>query len=237
MNSNKQGRATRHIVALALVAVTLSATGCGLIWPTRERRDVPVQSGFLGDYSGLSAKQGAAVQEVYINPAAAWSNYNAIHIDSVSLWASGDSPTPSAADQQMLTNMLYQSMHDKLAEKFTLVDHPGPGVIRVRMALTQVKGARVALNAITTVIPQLRLVTTLGGVAADTAVLVGSASAEMEVTDSMTNERLAAGVDSRAGTKGLARAFSKWADVQAICDYWAEHARDFFVKEGVRPKA
>ena len=44
-------------------------------------------------------------------------------------------------------------------------------------------------------------------------------------------------MDAVAGTKGLLRAFSKWADVQNACDRWAERMRDFLVKQGVRPKA
>jgi hypothetical protein len=81
------------------------------------------------------------------------------------------------------------------------------------------------------------VVATLGGLAADSAALVGAASAEAELLDSMTNERLAAAVDAVAGTKGVLRAFSKWADVQKACDNWAERMRDFPVKQGVRPKA
>jgi hypothetical protein len=212
---------------LTLAAVTLSSAGCGIIKPTRGRRGDAPHSGFLGDYSQLAEKEGYAAQEVYINPTAPWSTYKAIYIESVSMWVNEESSELKPEDRQMLTDMLYKSMHDKLAEKFTLVDRPGLGVIKLRMALTQEKGAKVAMNAITTVIPQLRLVSTLGGLAADTAALVGSASAEMDATDSITNDRLAAASDSRAGTKGILRAFSKWADVQAICDYWGEHARDF----------
>ena len=74
------------------------------------------------------------------------------------------------------------------------------------------------------------------GVGADTAKLVGSASVEGEAQDGITNERLAAVVDSRAGTKGVTRMLSKWADVEAICDYWGERVTEFFVSRGVRQK-
>ena len=42
--------------------------------------------------------------------------------------------------------------------------------------------------------------------------------------------------NSLAGTKGLLRAFSKWADVENACNRWAERARDFLVKQGVQQK-
>jgi len=219
------------------VGVALTSTGCGMIRPLRQRRGEAEQSGFLRNYSQLQPQEGYDAKEVYINPGAAWSKYNAVMIDSVTLWITDPSKQPSPEDAQMLTDMFYKALSDKIGEKFTLVNRPGPGVLRVRAALTEAKGARVALNAITTVIPQLRVVTTLGGVAADTAVLVGAASGELEVVDSVTNERFAAAIDELAGTKGLLRAFSKWADVENACNRWAERARDFFVKQGVRAKA
>jgi uncharacterized protein DUF3313 len=225
------------LVTLTLAGVALSSTGCGIIKPLRQRRGEAEHSGFLKDYSQLQPQEGYAAKEVYIDANAAWSNYNAVFIDSVTLWINDPSKQPSPEDAQMLTDMLYKALSDKTEEKFTLVGRPGPGVIRVRAALTEAKGARVALNAVTTVIPQLRLVSTLGGVAADTATLVGAASVEAELVDSLTNERLAAAVDAVAGTKGILRAFSKWADVQKACDTWAERLRDFLVKQGVRQKA
>ena len=235
MQPNRNG--TVVIAALTLAAVALSSTGCGIIRPLRQRRGEAEHAGFLKDYSQLQPQEGYQAKEVYVNPQAAWSSYNAVYVDSVTMWVNDPSTAPSAEDQQMLTDMLYKALSDKVGEKFTLADRPGPGVIRVRAALTQAKGARVALNAITTVIPQLRVVSTLGGVAADTAALVGSASVEAELVDAVTNERLAAAIDAVAGTKSLLRAFSKWADVQNACDKWAERLRDFLVKQGVQQKA
>jgi hypothetical protein len=237
MESKRRENLRLIVAVFALAAVALSSTGCGMIWPTRARRGEVGHTGFLGNYAQLKPHEGYEAQEVYINPSAAWSKYSAFYIESVSMWVNqAEAAKLNPEDQQMITDMLYKALRDKLGEKFKLADHPGPGVIKLRAALTQVKGAKVALNAVTTVIPQLRVVSTLAGTAADTAALVGSASVEAEATDSITNERLGAAISARAGTKGLARAFSKWADVQAICDVWAERMRDFFAKQGVRQR-
>lgn len=235
-------RSARHrsgfaVATIALTVVALGSTACGIIRPTRGRHfEDTERSGFLGDYSQLAPREGFDAQEVYVNPKAMWPRYDAIYIEKATLWVSDESKKPDPKDQQMLTDMLYKSMHDKLAEKFKLVKEPGPGVIQLRMALTETKGARVALNTVTTVIPQLRAVSTIAGLGTDTAALVGAASAELEAIDAITNERLAAAVDSRAGTKGIMRMLSKWADVQAICDHWGERARDFFAAQGVQQK-
>ena len=233
MERNRHERAKVILAGFTIAAIVVSIAGCGILRPVRGRRGEATHAGFLGDYSRLKPQEGYAAQEVYLNPRAAWSSYNAIYIESVTIWMADPSKKPSEEDQQRITDMLYEAMNEKLGEKFRLADHPGRGVIKLRLAFTQVKGAIVPLNVVTTVVPQARSVGTLLGLATDTAALVGSASAEGEVRDSVTNERLAAFVDARAGTKGITRMFGKWADVEAVCNYWAERARDFFVKQGV----
>jgi len=78
---------------------------------------------------------------------------------------------------------------------------------------------------VTGVIPNVRTLTMLGGLAADKAVVVGEASFEAELLDSVTNGRLAAAVSERWGTKFPTSMLSEWADVEKACDFWAESLR------------
>jgi len=237
MKSNGYHNGWAVVAIITLAAVALASTGCGILRPTRGRHFEDAEhSGFLGDYSQLAPREGYQAQEVYVNPNAAWPRYNAIYIESVSMWISDESKKHDPKDQQLLTDTLYKAMHDKLGEKFKLVDRPGAGVIKLRLALTEAKGARVVLNTLTTAIPQTRAAATVLGLGTDTAALVGTASMEAEATDGITNDRLAAVVDSRAGTKGVTRMLFKWADVEAICNHWGERSTDFFVKQGVQQK-
>jgi hypothetical protein len=226
------------VFAIALVACAVVASGCGILRPTRGRHfEEAPHSGFLRDYSQLAPHEGFPAQEIYLNPDAQWSQFNAVHIESVSLWITDESKAPSPEDQKRLTDALFKSLHDRIGEKFTIADRPGPGVLTFRGAITEARGAKVALNTVTTVIPQARLASSVLGLATDTAAFVGAASAEAEITDSITRERMAAVVDTRAGTKGITRMLSKWADAEAIFDYWAERSRDFLVKQGVQQKS
>ena len=77
---------------------------------------------------------------------------------------------------------------------------------------------------------QLRLLTTLGGLATDTAIIVGAVSFEGMIADSMTDEILTAAVDRRVGTKTLRGAFSKWGDVEVAFTTWAENFRKNLAK-------
>ena len=124
-------------------------------------------------------------------------------IDSVTIWQSEETTDLPAEQAQHLTDFFYQALHDELSKDFRVVDAPGSGVLRLRAALTEAKGARVVGNAVTSIVPQARLVSTLLGAATDVQVFVGRATAEAEITDSISGRRLSAGVDQRSGTKAI----------------------------------
>lgn len=234
MHANS-GRLFTTALGLALVVGVSGIIGCAA---TRHRREAPAPSGFLADYSQLGKVEGYDAHTVYIAPDVDWASYYAIHVDSVTLWtAEGSTGKLSDDEKQLLTDMLYASLHDALGKRFLMADRSGPHTIEVRAAITQARGANRPLNVATTVVPQLRVLSTIVGMAADTAVIVGSATVEIDVTDSLTDRRLAAATDSRAGTKALGRAFSKWADVKAAADFWAERVATFFVRQGVQQRS
>lgn len=224
----------RQLGACALVVVVV-ALGCGAV---RGRRGAAEHSGFLGDYSKLAKVEGFPAQEAWIDPEAKWSSYDAVHIDSVMLWLHEGTELPEA-DQKMLTDLLYQKLHTELEKQFKIATAGGPGVLRLRAAITQAKGAKVVSRTISTLLPQALILGTAVGLGADTATTVGTASVEAEMLDSVTGTRLAAAVDSRAGTKRLftTRTFSTWGDVEAATQYWAQRAARFLVDQGMVRKA
>jgi hypothetical protein len=232
MSSNTR-KLNRAISVVALVAFALTAVACA---GTRGRRSLPEESGFLRDYSQLTEREGAAVKLSYVNSRAAWSGYDAVWIESVSMWANSKTSKVKPEDRQMLIDFFYQALHDELSKNFRIVDGPRPGVLQFRAALTEAKGANVPLKAITTIVPQLRLISTAVGVGADIVATVGEATIEAEVLDSMTKERLAAGVDQRAGKKAFTQ-LKTWSDVKAACEHWAKALRERLIQEGVRKKA
>ncbi len=148
----------RRVIAAALIAGLAFTVGCS---PLRQRREAVEPSGFLHDYSQLKENDQYKAYLVYINPKANWSNYNAIMIDSVSLWAKEDKLSPE--DRQMLTSIMYNALFDTLAKNFAIVKSPGMNVLRLRMALTEAEQSKVVLNLVTSVVPQLRVLTTVGG--------------------------------------------------------------------------
>jgi len=225
----------RRQIAAAMLVFTVLVGDCTA---TRERRGAPETSGFLGDYSQLQKNPDYPGALVYIKPGVTWSRYDAIQLKSAQLYLDESTRKLSAEDQERLTGMLYNTMSDELGKYFTLTNTPGPNVLALRIALTQAQGARVVARTVTTVIPQLRLLTTVMGLATDTAATVGSATVEMEALDSTTGERVGAAVDARAGTKALfaKRAYEQWGDVQAAMDYWSKRLTWQIARHGVKLK-
>ncbi len=231
---NVRRKVPTPVVAGAIAACLVLAVGCS---PLRQRREAVEPSGFLGDYSQLAKNDQFPAYLIYINQTANWSRYNAIILDSVTLWGSAGDKL-SEEDRQKITGIAYNALYDTLNKNFTIVNTAGPNVIRLRAAITQAQGSKVALNVVTSIIPQLRVLTTVGGMAADTANVVGESSAELEALDSVTLQRLAAAVDRQTGTKALIRGhkFSTWGDLQDACNYWGDRLDKFLVERGVRQK-
>lgn len=223
------------LVVIALIGVSLSTTGCNAV---RSRRKAPKEVGFLGDYSRLKANPDFPAKLVYINPEAAWTSYNAIEIDSVTLWRTGQTGHLSEEVRQNILNIVYKALHDKLGAQFTIVNQAGPGVLRLRAALTEAKGANVPARTVSTIVPQLHMISMVVGMSADVVVTVGEATVEAEIVDSITGRRLAAAVDQRAGTKAISgRMFKKWGDFEAAAEFWAESLTRTLTKLGVGRKS
>jgi hypothetical protein len=227
--------ATATSAMAVLTVVGVLASGCTA---TRGRRGEPEESGFLRNYSQLQKNPDYAAALIYIRPGVQWSSYNAIQLESVGLWVSQETKEINAENRQMLADTLYKALYDELAKYFAVSSHPGPNTLRVRVAMTQAAGANVALRTITTVVPQMRAAGTIVGLGADTATTVGSATVEMEILDPVTNQRLAAAVDDRAGSKVLfaKRAYQTWGDVEAACQYWSKRVAWQLARHGVQRK-
>jgi hypothetical protein len=205
--------------ALAAAALTMSCTAtervkverpgsCALIPPTICAQLTP----------GTSAQPGLR----YVNPNAQLTSYTKLLINPVTYWG-GETDKISAAEQQALTNYLYQEFLTTLSAKFPIVDEPGPGVLRIQAAIMDATAATPVLRTISMVVPQARALATLGYLATGTYAFVGGLQGEMLVTDSVTGVVVAAGVDRRVGGGSIETAAQwQWGDAEHVMDKWAE---------------
>ena len=225
MKSAKSRRAWAGWAGAAMAVLVLIGTvaGCSTTQQvTVQRGGVP---GFLGDTTNLLApgdKDQASLR--YISPAAQWTRYNKILLEPVSFWADDKTKIP-AKDQQMLCNFLHQQLYDQLSTKYEMVSEPGPGVMRLQVALVDADAATPVLRTISMVVPQARALSTLKYLATGTYPFIGGAEAEAKMTDSETGNLLGEWVDKRVGGGSIKTAAQwEWGDAENVMKEWATMA-------------
>src|SRR5215469_5046375 len=185
----------------------------------------PPPSGFLGkEYSLLQpAAEGSDQQAMlrYIAPNVQWSKYNKVMVLPVTFWADDDSKV-SAQDQEILCNYFYVTLVQYLSKNFEIAYGPGPGVLRLSVALSDATSATPVLRSVSVVVPQARVLNILKYAATGTYAFVGSATAEAKLTDSQTGQLLGAWADQRFGGVSV-KNVTVWqqGDAENAMNYWA----------------
>lgn len=208
-------------IGILLISVAVLA-GCA---QSKQARSVDT-SGFLSNYDMLEEGTGDQVLLRYQKPGVRWASYKSIQLDPVTIWQAPDSPMldVSAADRQTLANNFYVLVAEALAPNYTIVRSPQANTLRVQIALTDADKSKPFLDTVSTIMPIGLAASQLKGFVTGRPTFVGETSMEIKVTDAMSGELLAAGVDSRVGNKSINASLKSWADVNDSMKYWA----DFF---------
>jgi len=190
----------------------------------------PQGSGFLQDYGRLQQQStpDGGTRKVYVNPAFTPENYKAVWLESITFYPEPQ-PTEDVSMETLtqIRNAIDQSLRQKIGQQVELVDRAGPGVARVRMAITAVGAERQALKAYQ-YIPIALVLTGAkaameGGLPRDASIAI-----ETQVTDSMSGQLLYAAVrggtgeritDASQGDGGV-----QLSDLQPLIDQWSTDA-------------
>jgi hypothetical protein len=221
-------RSTILFAAVLVLACMLAACA------TQQSRKTTTTT-FLGDYSMLKEGGDGRALLYYINPEADFKAYKAIMMDPVRLYASGkhemDKLTPE--DRQRILNYADAALRKQLGVDYKLVSTPGPGVMRVRVAITEAEDSNVTLDTISTIVPIGLALNSLAALATGEWGFTGSAGLEVELLDSVSGRRLAAAVDRRTGGKisGQGDKFDDWRTIQSALDFWANQMRERLAEE------
>jgi len=191
-----------------------------------EKPAPPPPTGFLGsDYALMTPPAEGTDQKAmlrYVDPSANWSSYTKVIIAPVTFWAADDSKV-SAADQQALCNYAYHEFIKVIGKNFLLTNQPGPGVIKLSVALTDATSAVPGLRSISVVVPQARALSAIKKLATGSYAFVGSAQGALKLNDSVSGELLAAAVDKRLGGTSIKNVdVFEWGDAENAINYWAD---------------
>ena len=159
-----------------------------------------VPSGFLGDYSALRSGSGSQPRLVFLDTGVDFSGYERVIIEPVVVWKSDEARfagVPST-QREALAREFEAELERAFAGEFAVVEEAGAGTLHVRSALTAAVAAPESSD------PRLQYI-----------------EVELELRDAVTNERLAAAVDSRGTAPSRARE-AQVVEPGVVLKDWAE---------------
>jgi hypothetical protein len=184
------------------------------------------KSGFLGDYSQLKAGGDDHAVLTYFKPDVDFKPYTKLMFERVVV-----SLNPAAEQREVdpavlveMTEYYQNALLAAVKDGYEVVDQPGPDVLWVRAAITDVVPSNPTANTLSSIVPVGLVVAGAAKATTDANMGTGEAASEIEILDSLSKERLAAAVDRRQGGKAAFR--GKWVDTQQAFDFWAKRFRE-----------
>jgi hypothetical protein len=257
-DSKKTAVTQSVLIAATLLLVTGCATDPSVVATEQDRM---TQSGFLTNYKALKEDKGLQGLQCWNVPdlSADAKRYNKIMISpiDVSLAPPTDKPDPSKAvdpnakpatpdpidskDLKMLTDYFQGELDKSFKPQMEVVNTVSPGVVVMRVALTNLKPTSVVGSVIGTATPFGYVAEVGSGVAtgrpAGSTPYLGETSIELQFVDGLSKKVLAECRDTEIGRKyaadlnaGASGAATTWASGYLTSFQQWEYAKDAFNK-------
>ena len=207
-------------IGVLFLALFLAAIGSVLA-------QISQDSDFLSDYSQLQESSNETMDYTYLAAGAPdrMATYAAIMIDQPEIFVSPDSDYKGMKpdDMKELADAFRSALAESLGEDYLVVDQPGPNVLYLRFALSNVllKKQRRRLLSYTPIGLVTNAVRSAITDITDKIDLKGL-TIEMEVLDSTSEEQLAALSETRSQTEEEP---TSWAEVEALIDVYGQRVR------------
>jgi len=198
--------------------------------------------GFLSDYSRISKTKNADGSYEFKDTTVDFGKYHKLLVDRIKVFFMDDSDYKGIDPDELkvLTDYFYEAINKEVSDAYPMVTEPGPDVLRLRVAVTDLVPNKPEASVATLVIPFSWVADAGSGVAkgdVGSTVFTGHASIEVEALDSDTSEQLVAFIETEPGkkynwtsgvvkgVKSYAKAYSKWAYTKQAMDSWAHLLR------------
>lgn len=241
-----------------MVCIIFIAGGCASTNPNASQTAAPTQetpphgqktlagykyAGFLSDYSKLApAAHGRAM--VYIKPDFNFKAYDKIMIERLKFFYKDDAEYKGIdpTDLKALADYFHESFVKGVGKDYPIVNEPGPGVLRIRVAITEIVPNKPLVSVVTLVVPYLTVADLASGTAskggAGSNFYVGSTVIEAEFLDYQTGEQIAAYIEryipkkydvdlskgvvgaTTHGFKEYFKSYSTWDYTKEAFDFW-----------------
>ena len=207
----------KTLVSLLMIGVLGALMGCA----TQQKAN----SGFLGEYPVFEAGQ-KGVDERYLKPGVDFAKYNRVMLDEVVFYFKSDADEKGIQPTEIkeLSEEFYKAFLEELGDNYPLTDSPGPDVMRVRIAITDLERSRPVSGTMSTVVPIGLGVSILKKTTTGEYLGIGSATMEGEILDSTSNDRIGAVIDKKPGGKFD---IGKMSPAKSAFRFWAKRLHEF----------
>ena len=192
----------KKVLVLICIIGLFGMLGCNTLKKTH--------SGFLKSYKGFQEAEHFPGALSYNRRLGEMNNYNKYIINPVVIYYADPGKNKNVPDNvaddiaSYFTNEIIKNLQDK----YPIVNTPGPGVLRIRIAITDI----LASNPLMNISPYTKL-TTAGA---------GGACVEGEAVDSVTGRRIGAFIDCRKGSEwNITGGLDDWQYAKDVCASWA----------------
>ena len=198
--------------------------------------------GFLSDYSKISKTKNPDGSYEYKDTTVDYGKYNKLLVDRIKIFFKDDSDYKGIDPDELkvLTDYFYEAIKKAVGDAYPMVKEPGPDVLRLRVAVTDLVPNKPEASVVTLVVPFTWIADAGSGVAkgdAGSTVFTGEATVEVEGLDSVSNQQVVAHIETESGKKydwakgvtkgvtGYMNAYSKWNYTKTAMDDWAHLLR------------
>jgi len=216
----RHGKTAGILVLFAFIVPLLA--GCA---STMQARSVDATDAFLVDPKILV--KGGPDQALlrYVDPSVDFKKYTKIIIDPVIIYKEGEMDANNRANNQTLANNLYAYLTQELGKDLTIVKTHEPGTMRFQAAIINADKTKMVRNILTTVVPVGMVISTGQYIATGKPSSTGTITGEGRLTDAVTDQLLAMGVDKQVGGKSWGSMTDSWYSADEGMKFWAKMLR------------
>lgn len=172
------------------------------------------KSGFLKDYSQFQADPKDKSLLWYEKKGTDWKRFKKLMIEPAVVYLHPEARNRAIQPEELekLTAYFRETVVKEVQDQYPVVDTPGPDVLRIRAAITDVIPVKPVTNILSTAVI---------GIPLD----MGGAAIEAEFLDSETGERLGAVVDLKLGTPLDVSGFTPLGHARSAFRQWAKELK------------
>ncbi len=222
----------RQLIATRVVSLAMLLLACAAAWAQQneppehddEQPAPPPHSNFFAPAPDLQPDPGGGRAWIYTKQGTDWRPFNRFLVEGVEVWHEPGEGYPGmdTRDLRALSEYLATALVQNLEGALSRADEPGPGVLRVRAAVTRIDATQVPHT----------LGTFLGLSPRDARDVQGRplpllrALFEAELRDGATGERVMAAIDQEVGSQpNRHQPELRWQQLKSAIDTWANKMR------------